>query len=224
MELARPGEKYMASQTISEIGGELTGLLRRYREGDRAARDRLIEFSYERFQRLASRMLDGFPKLRRWEQTGDVLNGAMMRLLRALEAVRPESSQHYLSLAAEHIRWHLLDLTRHHFGPQGSAAHHHTDGGRPPSDTGTGQMGAAEGGKFEGPPTLAEWTEFHKSVEKLPEELRAVVDLLWYGGLTQEQAATELEVDVRTVKRRWRAAREQLHDLLGGVPGGSNHE
>jgi DNA-directed RNA polymerase specialized sigma24 family protein len=53
---------------------------------------------------------------------------------------------------------------------------------------------------------IAEWTEFHRHVDNLPEEDRAVVDLVFYQGLTTSEAAETLEVPERTIKRRWLSA------------------
>ena len=60
----------------------------------------------------------------------------------------------------------------------------------------------------ENPCNLAEWTEFHQQVDALPEDEREVFNLLWYGELTQAEAAEILGIAVRTVIRRWQAARE----------------
>ena len=69
-----------------------------------------------------------------------------------------------------------------------------------------------------GPRTSAELKEFHTQVGKLPDEEREVFDLIFYLGLEQAEVAKRLGVSVPTVRRRWRAAKERLHDLLGGVP------
>jgi RNA polymerase sigma-70 factor (ECF subfamily) len=61
---------------------------------------------------------------------------------------------------------------------------------------------------------LAQWTEFHRVIERLPDKERQVVDLLFYHGLSQAEAADVLAIDTSTVKRRWRAARLTLHELL----------
>jgi DNA-directed RNA polymerase specialized sigma24 family protein len=46
------------------------------------------------------------------------------------------------------------------------------------------------------------------------------VDLLFYQGLQQAEAAAVLGVSERTVKRRWQSARLALHEALGGrLPG-----
>jgi RNA polymerase sigma-70 factor, ECF subfamily len=45
----------------------------------------------------------------------------------------------------------------------------------------------------------------------LDDELAAVVELLFFGGCTVEEAADSLRVSPRTVKRRWRLAKGWLH-------------
>ena len=74
-------------------------------------------------ERLTRRMLKDYARLRRWEQTGDVLQNALLRLHRALASERPRSVRAFLALAATQIRRELIDLSRHHFGPEGQAAH-----------------------------------------------------------------------------------------------------
>jgi RNA polymerase sigma-70 factor (ECF subfamily) len=202
--------------------GDLTRLVRQFRDGDLAARDRLIDYTYGRFEALTRRLLGQFPALRRWEQTGDVLHRAMTRLLDSLENVRPESSAHFLRLGAVQIRRVLLDLTRHYFGPLGVATHHDTQSAPSDGGSGAGDHPPLPGREDEGPSTLAEWTEFHEAVAGLPEELQAVVDLHWYQGLPHEQVAEAVGADVRTVKRRWRAAKKLLVERLRGLPPGGD--
>ena len=57
--------------------------LTRLRAGDRSARDAVIAYSCDRLHRLAHRMLKGYPRVRRWEETSDVRQNAAVRLLRA---------------------------------------------------------------------------------------------------------------------------------------------
>jgi len=66
----------------------------------------------------------------------------------------------------------------------------------------------------EQPADSEEWTAFHKAVEKLPEDECETFNLLFYEGLTQEEAAALLEVTVPTIKRRWQRARVLLHESL----------
>jgi len=64
------------------------------------------------------------------------------------------------------------------------------------------------------PSTLLEWAHFHDAIEKLPQEERETLDLIYYGGLSQEEAAEMLGVSTRTIKRRWRLARILLARAL----------
>src|SRR6516165_7798940 len=93
---------------------ELHDYLERYRAGDRAATDAFLRRVCGRLERLARSMLRGFPNVRRWADTDDVLQSALMRLLHTLQATRPENTRHFANLAALHIRRELLDLARHY--------------------------------------------------------------------------------------------------------------
>jgi RNA polymerase sigma-70 factor (ECF subfamily) len=188
--------------------------LDRMHEGDESARDNLIAHAAERLRRLTAKMLRRYPALRRWEQTDDVLQNATLRLHRALAEYRPESALHFYNLAAVQIRRELLDLARHHFGPQGQGAHHHTEGGQ--AADGSGGVLEHEPDSAEEPETLEGWTRFHDAVEALGDEEREVFNLLWYEGLDQSAAAAVLGVGLRTVKRRWQKARLLLYEALHG--------
>src|SRR6516165_11291134 len=76
----------------------------RLRVGDDSARDRLIALAQGRFVALARAMLRRYPQVRRWEQTDDLLQAALMRLHRSLAQVRPEGVRHFDNLAAAQMR------------------------------------------------------------------------------------------------------------------------
>jgi RNA polymerase sigma-70 factor (ECF subfamily) len=159
-------------------------------------------------------MLKNYPRLRRWEQTDDVLQNAMIRLHHSLAEVKPESVAQFLGFAAAQVRRTLLDLVRHHFGPEGAAAHHHTDGKAAVGGSASA-FGRCEDASVE-PEDLEAWTRFHETVEALDDEQREVFNLLWYEGFTQPEAASVLGVSQRTVGRRWLAARCAIVEALDG--------
>jgi RNA polymerase sigma-70 factor (ECF subfamily) len=203
---------------MHEVNGHTAILgrwLERLREGDEAARHEVINHACERLEVLTRRMLRHYPRLRRWEQTGDVLQNALLRLHHSLATVQPASPAQFYGLAAAQVRRELIDLARHHFGPQGAAAHHHTDGPEQLSGDGPVVNKQDPGGE---PTSLAEWTEFHERVQQLPSAEREVFDLLWYEGLTQVEAAQVLGVTDRTIKNRWRSAKLDLQRQLGKGP------
>jgi RNA polymerase sigma-70 factor (ECF subfamily) len=168
----------------------------------------LLHHACDRLLRLTRKMFHGYPNLRRWEQTDDVFQNSLVRLHRALAEVRVESVRHFFNLAAVQVRRELLDLAKRHFGPEGVGANHHTDGQPADEEGGSLHDSAAE------PDDLSGWTEFHAQVEKLPADELEVVNLLYYEGLTQEEAAKVLGVSFRTLKRRWQSAKLKLHEVL----------
>src|ERR1035438_9653172 len=89
---------------------------------DETARNALLDHACDRLLRLTRKMFHARPDLRRWEQTDDVFQNAMLRLHRALAEVKPESVRHFFNLAAVMIRRTLLDLAKHHMGPHGQGA------------------------------------------------------------------------------------------------------
>ena len=203
----------LSTQTMSG----LQALIDRHARGDPRATEALIERSIERLRVLARHGLGRFPNVRRWEQTDDVLQGASRRLLRALQSVRPPTVRDFFNLCSELIRRELIDLHRHHFGPQGAARHHATP---PPDDYGDDDRRRWLDGDPTGngrKPEIDAWlqrVELHERVQELPDDILEVVNLLWYQELTQDEAAAALDVSKKTVGRRWREAKIILHRLL----------
>jgi RNA polymerase sigma-70 factor (ECF subfamily) len=182
----------------------LTALLDRVRAGDAAARDHLFRAAQTRLEDLARRMLARQPAVRRWAETGDVFQNAALRLVRALEGTPVSDTREFFNLAAAVIRRELIDMARHFLGsrrgPPGSL-----DGHPEPAAPALDTAG------------LDRWAALHEAVERLPPEQREVFGLTLYHGWTQPQIAELFGVDERTVRRRWRAAVEALHQALGGA-------
>lgn len=185
--------------------------LDRLQEGDLSARDQLINHSYLNLQRLVGRMLGQFPGVRRWEDSDDVSNNAAMRLWKALEEVKPSTARDFYRLAALQIRRELLDLARRYSGPQGLGANHESVAAGPGQSTAPG-VDAADLSRA--PDKLAQWTEFHRQVDRLPDDEREAFDLLFYQDLPQAEAAALLGVSEATLRRRWLAARLRLQETL----------
>jgi RNA polymerase sigma-70 factor (ECF subfamily) len=193
---------------------QLQHLLDQAAKGNDDAYAELISQASVRLQKLTAKMLRKYPHLRRWEQTDDVFQNAVIRLHRSLGEVKPDSVRHFLALAATQIRRTLVDLARHHFGPQGQAAKHHTDAGGLNSDGGNLMQNKAD--TDHRPETLQLWADFHEAVGNLSAEQREVFELVWYGELGRADIAELLGVSEPTVKRRLRAARVHLFKALDG--------
>jgi RNA polymerase sigma-70 factor (ECF subfamily) len=187
-------------------------LLPRAVAGDEAAMDALLRHCGERLTLLTRRMLGDFQRVRRWVQTDDVLQSALVRLLGALRSVKPQTPADFLALASLQIRRELIDLARHFYGPEGIGAKHES---RPPQDS-TGQAPREPADVRHEPASMAQWAELHELIDGLPAEEREVIGLLFYQGLSQAEAAETLNVSLRTVQRRWHDALCHLHRIWNG--------
>ena len=194
---------------------QLANWLERHRKGDGSAKTEIIEHACERLRLLASKMLRrDYARLARWEQTDDVLQNTLIRLHRSLSELQPESVEQFMGLAATQIRRSLLDLARHHFGPEGAAKLHYSDVAR----TDLPLQVDIQPDKTDEPQSMDEWTLFHEAVQQLPDEEKQVFHLVYYDGLTHVEAAELLGITDRTIRRRWQSARVLLHEELGISP------
>ena len=155
------------------------------------SRNKLLERAGARLMKLTRRMLRKYPHLCRWEQTDDVYQNAVLRLYRSLGDVHPDSIRAFFGLAVTQIRRTLIDLARHHFGPEGQAARHQSQGY---GSDGPNLLDSKPSRGDEPPETLAAWAQFHEAVEQLPTEEHEAFSLIWYGDATQKEAAEVLDV------------------------------
>jgi RNA polymerase sigma factor (sigma-70 family) len=200
----------------------LQGFLERAITGDVAARQRLLELTRDRLMHHARRFLHGhYARLEPFAQTDDVVQQLYVKILRNQDRFWVNADGQPVRSLAEFygrtsawMRDVLCDQLRKEYG---------RDDNRPgvlpldvgPSDTGPRfdpSSSTLDGEK------LRRWTEFHEAAARLPDELRAVFDLLWYQGMPQAEAAALLGVAVPTVKLRWMKARLQMQKALGGSP------
>jgi RNA polymerase sigma-70 factor (ECF subfamily) len=199
----------------------LQGYLERAVAGDAEARGWLLAVTRDRLMRHARRHLHGrFARLAPFEQTDDVVQQLYLKLLQNQdrfwvnargEPVR--SLAEYFGHTAAWTRDVLCDLLRkscgHDFDRQAPLP---LDGGPSGGPRHELARDTLDGEK------VRRWTEFHEAAARLPDDLRAVFDLLWYQELSQAEAAAMLGVTVRTVKLRWMKARLRLQQALGGSP------
>jgi RNA polymerase sigma-70 factor (ECF subfamily) len=200
----------------------LQGFLERAITGDAEARRRLLELTRDRLMRQARSLLHGrYARLEPFAQTDDVVQQLYLKILRNQdrfwvnangEPVRTPAE--FFGHASAWMRDVLCDLLRKEYGR----------GDNRPAVLPLGG-GPSDAGPRHGPTTstldpekVRRWTEFHEAAARLPDDLRAVFDLLWYQGLSQADAAALLGVAVPTVKLRWMKARLQLQQALGGAP------
>src|SRR5215467_7346012 len=200
----------------------LQGFLERAITGDGAARQQLLERTRDRLMGHARRFLHGhYARLEPLAQTDDVVQQLYLKILQHQDRFWVNADGEPVRTLAEFfghssawMRDVLCDQLRKAYGRDDNhPAILPLDGG--PSDTGPRHEPSSntlDGEK------VRRWTEFHEAVARLPDDLRAVFDLLWYQGLSQAEAAALLGIAVRTVKLRWMKARLQVQQALGGAP------
>jgi RNA polymerase sigma-70 factor (ECF subfamily) len=178
----------------------------------RAGRPNAAESTFRKIvakvEQFARTTFKRFPRVGRFVDAEDVIQGTLIRLLAALREVRPTSRQHFYALANELIRRELLDLTKHFYGPRGHGTH-----------VGGVAVGEAEGEHAPAAPDAAAELDrlaaFHEAVAELPVEEREVVALTYYHGWTQTQIADLFQVSVRTVQRWHESATATLKGRIG---------
>lgn len=179
---------------------EITGRLIAWREGDAAALEQLIPAVYQELRRMAERYL-------RSESSGHTLQPTALvhevfLQLFGNEKIDWQDRLHFFVVASHQMRRLLVDHAR-----------------------------AKQAGKREGDRQRVELTEtamstpalnpdvlaLDQALERLAaEDPRAaqVVELRYFGGMTEMETAEALEISVATVKREWDFARAWLFKRL----------
>jgi len=200
----------------------LQGQLERALTGDAAARQTLLDLTRGRLMRHARRLLHGpHARLEPMEQTDDVVQQLYLKIIQQQDRFWVNARGEPVRTLAEFfghtsawMRDVLCDLRRKAYGRSDNRpAVLPLDGGL--SDTGPRHEPSSrtlDGEK------VRRWTEFHEAVARLPDDLRAVFDLLWYQEMSQAEAAALLGIAVPTVKLRWMKARLWVQRALGGAP------
>jgi RNA polymerase sigma-70 factor (ECF subfamily) len=200
----------------------LQGQLERALTGDAQARQRLLELTRDRLMRHARRFLHSrYARLEPFAQTDDIIQQLYLKILQHQDCFWVNADGEPLRTLAEFfgrtsawMRDVLCEQLRKAYGRDDNHPAVLPLGGGP-SDTGPGYEPSSDtldGAKVQ------RWTEFHEAVARLPDDLRAVFDLLWYQEMAQAEAAALLGIAVRTVKLRWMKARLQVQQALGGSP------
>jgi RNA polymerase sigma factor (sigma-70 family) len=200
----------------------LQGHLGRAVAGDAEARQRLLELSRDRLMCHARRLLHGrYARLEPFAQTDDVVQQVYLKILQNQDRFWVNADGEPVQTLAEFfgdtsawVRDVPCDQLRKEYGRDGNRpVVQRQDGG--PSDTGPRYEPSSSTLDAE---KVRRWTEFHEAAARLPGDLRAVFDLLWYQEMSQAEAAALLGVAVPTVKLRWMKARLRVQQALGGSP------
>jgi RNA polymerase sigma-70 factor, ECF subfamily len=185
-----------------EDPAEIVPLLEAWKGGDRAAYDRLFSLLYTELHRLARGKL-------RHEAAGHSLQPTLLvhevyvRLAGAGIALRDRT--HFLSVAARVMRRILVDVAR--------LRHAQKRGGGEVRVTLTGELAAPS----ENPVDILTLHDALERLQAFDDRQAQVVELSYFGGLTQPEIATLLGISPATVDRDLRHARAWLRRELAGA-------
>jgi RNA polymerase sigma factor (sigma-70 family) len=189
---------------------QLQMLLDRARAGDEQARVELVGRAHDRLERLTRTILHKrFGHLRGDSETASILDQTALELMEGLESceIMPSDVPAFFRDAARLIRnalrrrEYLLSKVTHATVPSGESETRAAPGHEP---------AAADAD----PTAAAMWSEFHDKVERLPDDLRRVVDLRFYHGLTEAEIAHLVGISQPQVSRLWTRAVVRLRGCL----------
>jgi len=183
---------------------DVTQLLLAWSDGDQAALEQLTPLVYGELHRLAR----GYLRRERpghTLQTTALVNEAYLRLI-DWKQVRWQNRAHFFGVSAQLMRRILVDFARaRHQGKRGGAA----------------RQVSFEEAVAVSPMQAADLVALDEALERLaaidPRKSR-MVELRFFGGLSEGETAEVLKVSPRTVRREWSLARAWLHREVG--PGG----
>jgi len=181
---------------------DLTGLLRAWSAGDRAAGDRLIPLVYQELHHQAARYLSRERSNHTLQPTA-LVNEAYLRLARQHRVVWHDRAQ-FFGVAATLMRRLLVDHARQHAAAKRGAS---------PCMV---SLDDGEIGSMMGSPNL-DIIALNDAIEELmavdPVKVR-MIELQFFAGLTTDETAEALGVSAASVTRGSRLARAWLHHRL----------
>ena len=181
---------------------QITQLLAEWSDGNQAALDELYPLVYEELHRLARRYMSRERKGHTLQTTA-LINEAYVRLVDQRN-VHWANRSHFFAISAQIMRRILIDHARRH-------AYAKRGGGAQQVSLEEVAMVAREAGS-----DLIKLDEALKILAKMDPRRCHVVELRYFGGLSNEEIAGVLKVSENTVTRDWNLARAWLYQQLTG--------
>jgi len=183
---------------------EVTALLVAWSEGDQEALDRLVPLVYAELHRLAKSYMRK-ERAGQTLQTTALIHEAYVRLIDAQE-VQWQNRSHFFGVAARIMRQILVATAREHGA--------HKRGGRPQRVSLDEALIVSQGHDED----LIAIDQALSALAEVDARKAQVVEMRFFGGLTEQEIATALNVSPETVRRDWRMARSWLSRKLSREP------
>jgi RNA polymerase sigma factor (TIGR02999 family) len=185
---------------MDDSPGDITMLLSQLSQGNQAAEEELVALIYKQLRRIASNQMR-FERPDHTLQPTALVHEAYVRLLRK-QRVDWKNRAHFFAIASTVMRQILVDDARRRFAGKRTV---------PP---GRGEFEPLS--KTVPAEHLIALDDALKKLSTFDERQSRIVEMLFFGGLTEEEAAEVLGISSRTVKRDWQAARAWLHIQMEG--------
>jgi RNA polymerase sigma factor (TIGR02999 family) len=185
---------------------DVTRLLEELRSGDRAALDRMLPVVYAELRQIAARALQSERDNHTLQPTA-LVHEAYLRMVGG-ENVPWQNRAHFLGCAARVMRNILVDHAR--------ARRADKRGGGDARVTLTDALGLADARDVD----LVALDDALTALAETDEQKCRIVELRYFGGLTEVEVAEVLGVSERTVRRGWTLAKAWLRREIergGGV-------
>jgi RNA polymerase sigma factor (TIGR02999 family) len=179
---------------------DVTRLLLAWNDGDKAALDQLTPIVYEELRRVAKRLMRR-ERAGHTLQTTALVNEAYLRLIDA-GSVKWQNRAHFFALSARLMRQILVDFARRR-----SQLKRGGDADKVLLE----EAVIVDGGRS---PDLVALDEALAGLAALNRRQSQIVELRYFGGLSEEETAEVLSISVRTVRRDWSLARAWLYREL----------
>jgi RNA polymerase sigma-70 factor (ECF subfamily) len=171
------------------------------------AKNELVAVAADAFRQRAHQMMARYPHLRRFEETSDVLQLALLRLHHTIGRVKIDSAKHFYALVTLQIRRTLLDLSRRYYGVFGH--------GRQLSNASEGNRMAEEVGEVGTSYwKMHDWSLFHEAVAELDPIYREPFEIIWYHEKKASDLAEILGVTQQTIRRRYHRACQLIRERI----------
>ena len=177
--------------------GDITVLLTELRAGNRTAESRLMPLVYHELRRVAGRYMRRERPDHTLQPTA-LVHEAYLRLVGQRE-ISWQNRAHFYGVAAQLMRRILVDHARARQAEKRGG--HETKIALEEGLAFTGEKGAE---------LLALDEALRRLAQRDPRQCRAV-ELRFFGGLSEDEAAEVLGISTRTLKRDWRVARAWLY-------------
>jgi len=182
----------------SEASKQVSELLLHWGNGDGRALEAVLPLVYKELRRLAHRQLRQ-QRPNHTLQTTALVHEAYLRLARE-KPLEIENRAHFLAIAAQLMRWILVDYERHRRAAKRGAG-----------VTLLALDPAAPASPARAPDVdLLALNEALERLAKLDAQQSQIVELRYFGGLSIEDTSEFLGISPATVKRSWASARAWL--------------